>query len=168
METPCWASFALRAKKIEDCLLDATSNLGRSFANDKLDFLPLFLGLETRGNMLSPFPHFASRLGIVQLLRLYLIRESSDIDRESFEATRGGESFRGSGIDVTITLVSRRGGLEETPSEMQEKEERNCDIKGRYELGRGVEFIPDEATGSGGVPEFPSGLSYPCSISGLE
>ena len=165
-ETPFWASFALRARKIEDCLPNATYNLARSFAKDKLDFLPLFLGLETRGNMPSPFPHFTSRLGIVRFLRLYLIRESSDIDRDSSEATKGGESIRGRGIDVTIALFSRRGVLEETPREIQEKEERNCDIKGRDELGTGEGCILGGVIASGGNARMLRGLSCPFYITG--
>ena len=67
------------------------------------------------------------------------------MDWDSFEATRGGESFMGRGILVTIALVSKEGGLEEAPKEIQENEERNCDNKGRVELGMGEGCKPNEA-----------------------
>ena len=83
------------------------------------------------------------------------------MDWDSFEATRGRESFRGRGILVTIALVTREGGLEEAPKEIQENEERNCDIKGRVELGTGEGCIPDEAIALGGIARLPRGVSCP-------
>ena len=88
------------------------------------------------------------------------------MDWNTSEATRGGESIRGRGILVTIALVSREGGLEEAPKEIQENEERNCNIKGRVELGMGEGCILDEAIASGGIAGFPRGVSCPYSMSG--
>ena len=70
------------------------------------------------------------------------------MDWDSSEATSGGESNRGRGILVTIAFVFREGGLEEAPREIQEKEERKFDIKGRDVLGTGEGCIPDEAIAS--------------------
>ena len=88
------------------------------------------------------------------------------MDWDSSEETRDGESFRGRGILVTIAFVTREGGLEEAPKEIQENEERNCDIKGRVELGMGEGCIPKEAIASGGIVGLPRGVSRPCSMSG--
>ena len=122
---------------------------------DKWDFLPCFFGLGKRGKIPSPFPLLPPRIGIERFLRLYLIKDSSEnIERDSFEATRRGESFGGKGIDVTMGLVFRRGDLEEEPKEMLEKEEINCDIKGKDKGGEGGGIMPAEATSSTSVVEW--------------
>lgn len=117
-------------------MLEEMSYFALSLAMDKLDFLPIFFGLNTGGKIPSPFPQLPPRLGIERFLRLYLIKDSSEkIERDSSEATRGGDSFGGKGIGVTRGLVFRRGDLEEEPKEMLEKEEKTCDIKGKDKGG---------------------------------
>lgn len=63
-------------------------------------------------------------------------------------------------IDVTMGQVFRRGVLEEESKEILEKEEINCDIKGKDEGGKRGDIIPIEATTSVGSDEGSN--EFPC------